>query len=233
MYEEDKFSINWFKIVVRLVLILLIVLLSIKLMTVLFGNKTNVKESSSLQESLSKMEQVSKEYFKGDKLPTEVGGVVEVSLDELIKEKLIKDIKDEKGKKCDYKKSAIKAIRLDDKYQIKATLVCNNFNDYKNTFIKIDNQKVKVTTTTKNVTTKKVTTTKKAVVNKKKYTVSFNTNGGEIINTKTVIENQTIGNVVPVRSGYKFLGWYYHGTRFDMNTKIKQNYVLTAKWVEE
>lgn len=259
MYEEDKYSINWFKIALRLVIILLVLLLSIKLITVVLGNKTNVKETDIMHDALKSMDVVARDYFQGDKLPKEVGESDEITLEELINKKLIQDIIDEDGNKCDVKKSTIKVIRLDEKYQIKSTLKCDSFDDYLNSFIKIENQTVKVdgtkTTTTAitkkttnkviketskikttNVTTQKevVKTTKKTTtVVKKKYTVSFNTNGGDILDSIIVVEGNKIGSVVPVRSGYRFIGWYYHGNAFDMNSSINQNYVLTAKWVKE
>lgn len=234
MYEEDKVSINWFKISIRLVIVLLIVLLSIKLVSMLIANKTNVKEKDVMNKHLTMMDNVANDYFKDDKLPINVGESIEVSLEELIKLNLIKEIKNEKGEKCDNKKSYIRATRLDTKYQIKSNLICNNYNDYKNSFKEINPEQVIKVTTTVPTTTKNIVTTRKIVTTQtKNYTVSFNTNGGNQIDSQIVKENNIITNVVPIRNGYKFVGWYYHGTSFDLNTKINQDYVLTAKWVIE
>ena len=58
---------------------------------------------------------------------------------------------------------------------------------------------------------------------------------------KTVIEFQdeelrsgylNIAETAPIRTGYKFVGWYYHGELFDINTKINKDYVLVAKWIK-
>ena len=91
------------------------------------------------------------------------------------------------------------------------------------------------TTTTSKKTTSKVTTTKKPTTSTtvKKYSVSFNTNGGGEVIKKTVKENRKVtAPTDPVRPGYKFVGWYYHGVKFDFNTKITQDYILVAKWTK-
>lgn len=236
MYEEDKYSINWFKVGVRLVIILLIILLSIKLVSILIADKTNVKEKGVMNKQLTVMDKIANDYFKDDKLPINVGESIEVSLEDLIKLNLIKEIKNENGEKCDNKKSYIRATRLDSKYQIKSNLVCKDYSDYKNSFKEINEEQViKVTTTVPTTTTtKNIETTRKIKTTKSRsYTVSFNTNGGNQLDSQTVKENEIITNIVPIRDGYSFVGWYYHGVRFDVNTKINQNYVLTAKWVIE
>ena len=66
------------------------------------------------------------------------------------------------------------------------------------------------------------------------YIVTFNT-GVSIIN-ETVSYNETVKvPEIPVREGYRFIGWYINDEIFNLNTKIKDNIVVTAKWekVEE
>lgn len=129
---------------------------------------------------------------------------------------------------CDYKDSIIKVTRLDSEYQIKIVLNCNNETNYLNSFVPLENKKEIVITTTKKatITTKKKKKTTTSVI---KYRVSFNTNGGNYIEDMYVLENEKI-DVVPVREGYTFVGWYYNNELFE--GKIDRNYVLVAKWVK-
>ncbi len=64
-----------------------------------------------------------------------------------------------------------------------------------------------------------------------KYTVTFNSNGGSKVSSKTVEKGKTVAKPSnPTRSGYTFLGWYNGSTKFDFSTKITKNITLTAKW---
>ena len=230
MYEQNKISANWFKIGLRILIVILCALLLFRIVVIIKDNKTNVIEQDEMKEKINLLEDVGKKYFAEDKLPKEIGDSETVTLKELVNAKLIDEIKDKKDKTCNLEKSYVKVTRLDKEYQIKTLLTCSTFEDYKNSFIEIEkDSKDKTTTTTKKVTTKK-TTTKKAA---KKYQISFNPNGGSLLDEIYVKENNVITNIsTPVRPGYEFVGWYYHGVPFDLNTKINQDYVLVAKWIK-
>lgn len=238
MYQDEKVSINWFKIGLRLVTLLLIIFLAIKLVFILKDSKTNVVEKNVMNERIKLLEEASKKYFIEDILPKNPGDSVTVTLKELIDKELITEIKDEQDKTCDVLLTNVKVTRLENEYQYKATLKCDNFEDYNNTFVEIkeieeNTTTIPVTTTTTTKTTRQITTKKKTTV-VKKYTISFNTNGGTLINDQSVKANGVIISPgVPSREGYKFVGWFYHGEKFDMATKINQDYVLTAKWIKE
>ncbi|MDE6292931.1 MAG: InlB B-repeat-containing protein, partial [Bacilli bacterium] len=190
-------------------------------------------------------------YFTEENIPTKAGDTVKVYVSHLIDTKAIDELKDEKGVSCNYEKSFIQITRLDSEYQIKSFLDCNGNTDYLNSFVDIKNadiiikpittttKKVKTTTkkkttskTTKKTTTKKITTTT-IKVDSNYHNVSFNTNGGDFLPTQTIKDNSTIKNVIPTREGYKFIGWYYRGNKFNSNTKITRDYVLVAKWIKE
>lgn len=67
----------------------------------------------------------------------------------------------------------------------------------------------------------------------KKYTVTFNSDGGSKVNSLSVVENGKVSKPKdPTRSGYEFLGWYLGETKFDFNTQITKNITLKAKWKE-
>ena len=65
----------------------------------------------------------------------------------------------------------------------------------------------------------------------KKYTVTFDSNGGSIVDKLTVKENENIKRPKdPTKKGYVFIGWYYKDKLFKFNTKITKNIKLEARW---
>lgn len=246
MYRDnEKRSFNWLKIFLKVIIAFLLLLLCIKIVSIVVNKHELNKTKDNLQENLKILDEVAKNYFTEDILPTKPGDSVKVSVTHLIDTKAIEELKDDKGASCNYEKSFIQITRLDSEYQIKSYLDCNGNTDYSNTFVDIKNSNViiKPTTTTKTTTTKKTTkkktTTKKTTIQTTKVTtnsvyhqVSFNTNGGNPISPQTIKNNSVISNVVPTREGYQFIGWYYKGNKFDMKTKIQQDYVLVAKWIK-
>ena len=90
-----------------------------------------------------------------------------------------------------------------------------------------DNSTTGTTTTTKKTTTKKNdttnTTTKKTTTTTteaKKYTVTFDSNGGSKVSKPSN----------PTRTGYKFSGWTLNNKAYDFNSKVTSNITLVAKW---
>ena len=67
-----------------------------------------------------------------------------------------------------------------------------------------------------------------------KYTVTFNTNGGSIINSVEVNANGVITGVsAPTKEGYTFVGWYLDALLqddFNLSSTITANLTLYAKW---
>ena len=69
----------------------------------------------------------------------------------------------------------------------------------------------------------------------KKYTVTFDSQGGSHVSSQTVKEGTTISLPTPTRDGYKFLGWY---TEADGGSKVTsltvtENVTLYAHWEKE
>lgn len=61
------------------------------------------------------------------------------------------------------------------------------------------------------------------------YIVTFNF--GEYKKTKTVKIGEKIDKPNdPIKSGYKFLGWYYNDKAFDFDSEPNENIELVAKW---
>lgn len=68
----------------------------------------------------------------------------------------------------------------------------------------------------------------------KKFVVTFNTNGGEKIDSLNVEEGKVIIDIPePTKEGYTFEGWYYNNERFNFNTAITKDITLVANWKQE
>ena len=65
---------------------------------------------------------------------------------------------------------------------------------------------------------------------KDKYTITFNTDGGNSIENMTVAWGETLTLPTPTKTGYTFAGWYNGGTKFEAKVMPSENLVLIAKW---
>ena len=64
-----------------------------------------------------------------------------------------------------------------------------------------------------------------------KYTVSFDSNGGNSVAPITdVTSGSTITLTIPTRSSYSFEGWFEGDVQYSNTTPITKNVTLTAKW---
>lgn len=67
----------------------------------------------------------------------------------------------------------------------------------------------------------------------KKYTVTFNSNGGSSVSNQTIEEGKKASKPSdPTRSGYTFVGWTLNGNTYDFNSEVNSNITLIAKWSE-
>ena len=68
------------------------------------------------------------------------------------------------------------------------------------------------------------------------YQVVFNANGGSGVEGQSIkYRNKVTKPENPVRDGWSFVGWYSDSNltqKFDFNTEVTSNLVLTAKWYE-
>ena len=65
---------------------------------------------------------------------------------------------------------------------------------------------------------------------KDKYTITFDTDGGDSIENMTVAWGETLTLPTPTKTGYTFAGWYNGDTQFTATTMPKQSLTLTARW---
>ena len=65
----------------------------------------------------------------------------------------------------------------------------------------------------------------------KKYTVTFDTDGGSYIEAVEVKKRKRVERPEdPTKEGYRFVEWQLNGETFDFDTKIKKNITLVAVW---
>jgi len=63
------------------------------------------------------------------------------------------------------------------------------------------------------------------------YTVTFNSDGGSSVLTKTVIEGTKVSKPAnPTRSGYTFVEWQLDGKSYNFNNPVNKNITLKAVW---
>lgn len=82
------------------------------------------------------------------------------------------------------------------------------------------------------------TTTEEKPVEKKKFTVTFNTDGGTVIDSQIVEEGSTATKPAtdPTKTGLVFVGWYKESTfetSFDFNSAINADTTIYANWASE
>ena len=66
------------------------------------------------------------------------------------------------------------------------------------------------------------------------YTITYNSNGGTVVNSVKVKANETVTLPETTQEGYDFLGWYYNDTKLEDSFLFTYNTDITiiAKWSE-
>lgn len=68
---------------------------------------------------------------------------------------------------------------------------------------------------------------------KKKFTVTFNSNGGTAVEAVEVQKGEKVTKPSnPTREGFDFEGWTLNGELYDFNQEVKEDITLIAKWKE-
>lgn len=76
----------------------------------------------------------------------------------------------------------------------------------------------------------KADTTLTAKWERNRFTVTFKSDGGSVIENQTVNLNGTVDIVTPTKTGYNFVGWYMaDGTKYE-NQPVTDDLTLTAHW---
>ena len=65
----------------------------------------------------------------------------------------------------------------------------------------------------------------------KNYTVTFNSDGGTVIDTQKVEEGKKVTRPTnPTKVGYNFVEWRFNGKAFNFDTAVTQDITLEAVW---
>lgn len=67
----------------------------------------------------------------------------------------------------------------------------------------------------------------------KTYTVSFNTDGGTVMESIEISKGETIKDIsVPEKEGYLFVNWLKDGVEYKSEYPVNEDITLTANWIE-
>ena len=67
----------------------------------------------------------------------------------------------------------------------------------------------------------------------KSYTITYDTNGGNLITSDIVKEGEKINKpTTPTKEGYTFVRWEYLNTEYDFTTPVTGDMTLKAIWEE-
>ena len=80
-----------------------------------------------------------------------------------------------------------------------------------------------------NIAGKKIVPTTKTLC-----TVTFQSNGGSIVDALCILSGTTVPEPIPFKAGYQFAGWYtnegFSGSAYDFTTEVDHSFTLYAKW---
>lgn len=67
----------------------------------------------------------------------------------------------------------------------------------------------------------------------KTFTVSFNTEGGTIMESVEVNKGESLDNIEePTKEGYLFVNWLKNGMEYKNTSPVNEDFTLTANWIE-
>ncbi len=130
MYSNDKKGFSILDIIVKIILFALFIFILVWLFNKKVPNMTPFY-SNVFRENIKYMQEAAESYFTDDKMPTEVGGEVKMTLSEMIEKKLILPFVDKDGNSCDLYNSYVTITKqIDDSYILKTNLECGAEKDY-------------------------------------------------------------------------------------------------------
>lgn len=123
MYEEVDFKFDKVSFMIKLGIIIFLIL-CVAIVIMIFVSKNN--NNDIFNTNFKTMKEVSLNYFKDDKLPKNVDEKVKLTLSDMIKNNLIEQLKDKKGKSCNEQNSYAEITSLEDHYELVINLECDN-----------------------------------------------------------------------------------------------------------
>ena len=92
-------------------------------------NDTN-NSNSVFNNNMMYLQQVGTDFFTDDRLPSQLGETIKISLAELYEKKYALDITDKDGKSCSKEDSYVSVTKTERGYEMKTFLVCGTDSDY-------------------------------------------------------------------------------------------------------
>jgi len=226
MYEERRNRLSLRDII----LIILLMVLFIFVMVWLFPTKGYLEQNNVIVDNeiynnyLENMSTVAKDYFINSKMPSNVGDTVKLTLSDMLEKKLIVEIGGNTS--CDLEKSFIEVTKMDEDFQLRVELSCTDYYDYKlitlgcKDYCNLDCGKEDTTTV--------ITPIQQST---KKYTVTFDSQGGSSVASQKVVSGKTATKPAnPTKEGYTFVEWTLNGKTYNFATPVKSNITLVASW---
>ena len=131
MEENRRFSLS--DLLIKAILVIIFVLFAVWLLSISNKKMTNslsVLTDKIFAENIDRMKEVGKEYFTTERLPQKVGEIETLTLQEMYDKNLILPVKDKNGKLCDAEDSYITIEKLENEYQMKVNLECEDEEDF-------------------------------------------------------------------------------------------------------
>ena len=137
MYEEGnrKLNLNWGSLAIKLVILAVVVFIVCLVITKVVGNTNGSSNSLAMGDNdyinnINTMKDAAFEYFTVSNLPEKVGGTAELTLGQMVNQKLLIDFTND-GDICDLDESYIRATKTaDGNYALKVSLDCGDKSDF-------------------------------------------------------------------------------------------------------
>jgi len=130
-YSNKKSNVGLIlKIALIIVLLILVIFVVFKIKNNNSNNNDNIKDNSEnallvFNNNMEILKSAGETYFfKEGNIPLEDGDLVNVTVNELIDNKLLTEVKDYDGNQCGYNTSYLSMIKNDDTYELKVKLFC-------------------------------------------------------------------------------------------------------------
>ncbi len=128
MYEDNR-RFSWVNFFIKLIIVAIFVLFAMWLLSLStkgLSNSLDVLTENMMVENVDRIKNVGKEYFTIERLPQETGETEKITLEEMYNKGLILEVKDQNGKACNASKSYVSVTKLDNEYQMKVYLECED-----------------------------------------------------------------------------------------------------------
>lgn len=143
MEDNKRRNINWYDILSKVIFLIIIILILMwffprgnnsndeinnKLDTI--NSKLTVLVDKVFRDNLNEMKAAAKAYFTKDRMPTEDGDSVKLTLQDMYDQNMLLPLIDKDGKACSPTKSYVKVTKDGDEWKLKVSLTCSGETKY-------------------------------------------------------------------------------------------------------